>query len=674
MSEEATKLNKKSNQEEKEEEEHYTSKKHLSQHSEHIYLLPTVLMVVGIICYLITLTGCEGTQADCLKNFDQTKIKYFVMIMITGCIAFTLNYIILIYKKNNISIAVLQTVVILYLCFVHDTGSDLKNHGSYNRIFLALLMLICFILSNVVMLIYFLMRRKIFYTIIFLAVTIGALSAVIYVNLITQCKNWEKGLKDSVFDNSSDYCKIKKPRKCWMNLFSGVFDVSGIFGEDCTQIRMDSRSAFKRWTKIPEAKILGYPRIEKTRYFPECTLDEFQFRVLSGMIDMEDPKVSQSIKDRTEAVINFKKELPELTVKVARDDYVAKERLNTYEKRKDKLLSKNVIHFFIDSLSRDNFRRQLPKTKAFFERFYRNDASQAQIFQFFKYHGIASWTLANMVPIFFGVDFTYRKNPPPTHYNKYFKEAGFVTGQGHGYCGKEIFDLEPGNMEKFNFEFFDHEINPIYCDPNFSVPGHPFAILNGPYAMKRRCLYGKDTHTYIFDYVKSFWEQYEKEPKFFRLAFQDAHEGTGEVIKYMDDKIVDLFQFLESKGSLEDTIIVFHSDHGVNMPGFYTFVDAEDFQIEKSLPTFFLFLPQNVAQMYKDQLISKENMLVTPYDIHNTFLEIINAPSHAFNKIGGSLFGPINEKKRDCDTFNIRDPFCNCLGERDNPTPEEYYK
>jgi len=59
--------------------------------------------------------------------------------------------------------------------------------------------------------------------------------------------------------------------------------------------------------------------------------------------------------------------------------------------------------------------------------------------------------------------------------------------------------------------------------------------------MKRRCLYGKDTHTYIFDYVKSFWEKYYDEPKFFRLAFQDAHEGTGEVAQYMDDKIVNFF-------------------------------------------------------------------------------------------------------------------------------------
>jgi len=190
--------------------------------------------------------------------------------------------------------------------------------------------------------------------------------------------------------------------------------------------------------------------------------------------------------------------------------------------------------------------------------------------------------------------------------------------------------------------------------------------------MKRRCLYGKDTHTYIFDYGRSFWEKYPEEPKFFRLAFQDAHEGTGEVVQYMDDKIASYFEFLEEKGSLKDTAIIFHSDHGVNMPGFYTFVDAEDFQIEKTLPTFFMILPQDLAQKHKKELKKKENILVTPYDIHNTFLHIINAPRDAWNKAGGSLFENINPKKRDCDTFRIRDPFCQCLGERDNPEPEDY--
>lgn len=517
------------------------------------------------------------------------------------------------------------------------------------------------------------MSRRLILTVVPLAIMLCLSYFIINYKLEASCRDWDKGLGDIRIDNSSNYCPIKTPKKCWMNLMSGVFDISGFFGEDCTQIRMDSQEQLSRWTNVPDANVLGFPRVEKYRFYPDCTLDEFQYRVLSNMIDMEDPKVSEDVKANTEAIIDFRKKPPELTVRAVRKDKLAKSRNEIYGKKKENLMAKNVIHFFIDSLSRDNFRRKLPKTKAFFEKYFVKDPNydsenekEAEVFQFLKYHGLASWTLANMVPVFFGVDFTYKKSPSPVNYNHYFKRAGYITGQGHGYCGRDILDIEDGNLEKFTWSPFDHEINPIFCDPNFSVPGNPYAILNGTFSMKRRCLYGKDTHSYIFDYAKSFWDAYPNEPKFFRLAFQDAHEGTGEVVQYMDDKIISYLEFLEKKESLKDTIIVFHSDHGVNMPGFYTFVDAEDFQIEKSLPTFFLLLPKDIANKHHKELKAKENIMITPYDMHNTFLHIINAPLEARNNLGGSLFENIDHKKRDCDKFNVRDPFCNCLGERDN--------
>ncbi len=69
--------------------------------------------------------------------------------------------------------------------------------------------------------------------------------------------------------------------------------------------------------------------------------------------------------------------------------------------------------------------------------------------------------------------------------------------------------------------------------------------------MKRRCLYGKDSSWYVFDYGKNFLEAYSDSHKHLRPAFLDAHEGTGEVVKHMDDKLVDFFEFLESEESLK---------------------------------------------------------------------------------------------------------------------------
>jgi hypothetical protein len=438
-------------------------------------------------------------------------------------------------------------------------------------------------------------------------------------------------------------------------------------GENCEQIRMDSREQLIRWTRTPRARIIGYPRVEKWRFFPDSTLNEFQFRVLGNIIDMEDPRVPKQLKDKTEITIEFNKEQPEMKLRVVRDEAIVERRTKIRNSFKSTpFVTKNVIHLFIDSLSRDNFRRKLPKTKLWLERFYNKQNTQARVYQFFKYHAIASWTFINMVPVTFGVDGSHQGNP--VHSVRYYKEKGFVTGQGHNYCGREFYDLEPGNVEKFQFESFDHEANLLGCDPNYSVPGHPFAIFNGPYGMKRRCLYGKDTSWYVFDYGKKFWKSYKDQPKYLRLAFLDAHEGTGEVVKYMDDKIVDFLDFLEAEGSLADTSILIQSDHGVNMPGFYTFVDAQDFWIEKTLPALFLITPQTVAKEYDQILKDKENLLLSPYDIHNTFLHLSGAPKMAYNKIGKSLFSPNSEterEERNCDKFRVVDPYCQCVGERE---------
>lgn len=466
-------------------------------------------------------------------------------------------------------------------------------------------------------------------------------------------------------DNSLPGCKVKEPYYCWMNFMDNVFDVSGWMGETCEQIRMDSREQLIRWTRVPRATVVGYPRVERWRFFPDSTLNEFQFRVLAGMIDMEDPRVDPRIKDRTEVIIDFKKEFPEMSVRVKKDEQLVEKRQKMRKAAKNsKFITKNVIHLFIDSLSRDNFRRKMPKSFARLNSYFNNKNSPARTYQFFKYHALASWTFANMVPTGFGVDSGFQGNA--IHSNKYFKEKGFILGQSHNYCQREFYDLEPGNVEKFVWDGFDHDANLLGCDPNYSVPGHPFAILNGSYGMKRRCMYGKDTSWYVFDYGKKFWKAYIDEPKYLRLAFIDAHEGTGEVVKYMDEKFIDFFDFLETEGSLNDTTIVFQSDHGVNMPGFYTFVDAEDFWIEKTLPSLYLIVPQHVANEYDEVLKAKENLMLSPFDVHNTLLHLSGAPKMAYNKIGESFFNHADDfEERTCDRFKVLDPYCQCVGQRD---------
>lgn len=628
-----------------------------------------IIVLLATICYLISLTGCpHDSQAECLKNFNQEKIFQFAMVLLSSAFLYTLIFNLFIYNKISYWIPIYTTVIIWYLCFVYDTGIDLKSHGYYNRFLLFVLTLVCFIFQNIIVVIILAIRKvgKI-KGLIGLVILTLILGATLHYKLVASCGKWRKGLLDTEIDNTLPGCQIKEPKYCWMNLMDNVFDISGWLGENCEQIRMDSREQLIRWTRTPSAKVVGFPRVERWRFFPDSTLNEFQFRVLGSMIDMEDPRVPRQIKDRTEVTVDFRKPHPEMNIRISRDEQLVAKRTQIRNSFKNtNFLAKNVIHLFVDSLSRDNFRRKLPKSKEWLERFYNKDTTDAKVYQFLKYHAIASWTYINMVPTTFGVDGSFQGSP--IHNVKYYKEKGFITGQVHNYCGREFYDIEPGNIDKFQFEAFDHEGNLLGCDPNYLVPGHPFAILNGPYGMKRRCLYGRDTSYYAFDYGKKFWKSYADQPKYLRVANLDAHEGTGEVVKYLDDKMVDFLDFLEAEGSLKDTIIILQSDHGMNMPGFYTFVDAEDYMIEKALPALFMIIPQTLSKNYDEIIKDKENLMLSPYDIHNTFLHLAGAPKMAFNKIGKSFFVKTEENERQertCDKFRVVDPYCQCVGERE---------
>ncbi len=60
-------------------------------------------------------------------DFDQTKIKYFVLNFLIRAFFYILNYVILIHIRTNLNETIFQTIIKCYLCFVHDAGSNLKK-------------------------------------------------------------------------------------------------------------------------------------------------------------------------------------------------------------------------------------------------------------------------------------------------------------------------------------------------------------------------------------------------------------------------------------------------------------------------------------------------------------------------------------------------------------------
>jgi len=59
------------------------------------------------------------------------------------------------------------------------------------------------------------------------------------------------------------------------------------------------------------------------------------------------------------------------------------------------------------------------------------------------------------------------------------------------------------------------------------------------------------------------------------LYFMDSHESTGEVIKTVDEPLFNLLNNLKNDRLLEDTTIIFFSDHGLHMHGIFYMLNIE---------------------------------------------------------------------------------------------------
>ena len=217
----------------------------------------------------------------------------------------------------------------------------------------------------------------------------------------------------------------------------------------------------------------------------------------------------------------------------------------------------------------------------------------------------------------------------------------------------------------------------MFCDPNYSSEDSPYPIFSGPYGILRKCLYGKDTFKYLLEYGNKFWEAYPDNKKFLRIMFQDGHEPTGQVVKYLDEYLYDFLENLYQKKKLENTAIFLLSDHGnsyFNYVYYYIF-KSDDSLIERSYASLFIILPfdkkinNKINEEYYNNIYNNQQILISPYDIHNTLIHIALGNNTLNNRdlhsnYGNSLLSSFDGKSRNCKMWSIVDGECLCKNKK----------
>ena len=633
--------------------------KNFAKHKLWIY----ILFFLVYLLYFLSLEKCYEGEAKCTTKFDWILRK--IIEEVISCLIMSLIIQFMIFKKIS-KLHLIHFISIFVIIYQYDYGKNFDSHGYYNFIFYFIAVgLSTFILFPFDLIVFFSKDKT---RIILLIGYLCFFLFIIYILLFqtAKCSNWTKGLNETYidYDDTKYGCEIVIPNTCAYKIMSPFQDNTKIQRKNCTLLnnkKMKQNLLLKSKSNYinTNSSCIGYPLTNKD---PICFLDIvnrgsgfINNYVEENLVDMENKEILDNyFKEKIpEVYIDFKNnDLGKIIIDVKYNETLSKER-KLLEKNANPY-SDNILYLFIDSVSRANALRQLKKTTKFVEKFmsYKRDnendpRGNFHSFQFFKYHAFCGYTTINYPFLIFGQQ---AENSNKIMITKFLREKGFITSNAHDACRID-------NTRSFhnytNEELFDHQF--VICDPN-----------NGDINSNTiRCLYNKQNFEHMIDYSEQFWRKYSKNRKFSLISSNYGHEGTLNVIKYIDNYIADFLNRLYNDNLLKDSSIILISDHGVGMPSIYYLFDF--YNIEIHLPALFLIINDRKNVTYEEQykhMHDNQQTLITPLDVYNTLGNIIYGEQYTDvknktlendtlkNQLGISLFDFINPKERQPNKFN----------------------
>lgn len=159
----------------------------------------------------------------------------------------------------------------------------------------------------------------------------------------------------------------------------------------------------------------------------------------------------------------------------------------------------------------------------------------------------------------------------------------------------------------------------------------------------------KESFRYQFDFWADFARSYQNKPKFSMTWNTHLNHDDINQLHRMDEYFSNLFVKLHS--SLKDSYLVIMGDHG---PRYGDFRVTHVGHREDNNPGLIISVPENTDSEIISNLESNTNKLITGFDLHATFLNLLNISEG--NGRGRSLLSSI--AVRTCDELQIPPYFC----------------
>ena len=647
-----------------------------------------ILYIFGVFFYLLSLKHINGIGMRCFSRKGVQCLFMIAKLILCSSLFFSISIFLTLLKNNKI-IRLINILFIYILLILLDHNNGIIKHGLYNFIGLIVMTIILFFIQGFIYLLFILFKRNNYLSLIVIFSSLFIIQNTIkkFKSTHFSCVDWDRGLNDTYINNSKIYpCKINipQPHSCYLSDIGQYFDFSLKYRPTCLDSKLISYGQSKflkyyknkfNYSKISANNHFGFPITNIEEYNPHYFGTIYkpgkkkfytivnQNIILMDLYNKNKTKYYPNIP-RPEIEVIFKGKQGKIRINVLKNKTLIKERKTKINEKN--IMYKNILIFFLDTVSRNHFLRKFPKTMKFLNDFSKYETNPSKknmtVFQFFKYNSLNSFTDPNLKAIYYGGKLLGKG----THFGIYFKENGYITGRVNSYCGKEAI---MGNKESsFIHHIFDHEGLSLGCMKPFY--DGPFHILLA--SLVKKCLFGKDLNEYAFEYLESFWKAYIDQNKMFLYQTLDGHEPTGQVIGYLDNILYAYLSKFYKKGYLKKTAIIIFSDHGQHLNGPLYLFNSQDFYYERTLPGLFLILP-NDEKLYKNNLYenikSNQQTFITGFDIYNTLIHLafgenMQKVNKYKVKYGESLFKKINYTNRYCESeifeSQIPNHICNC--------------
>ncbi|XP_030370920.1 uncharacterized protein LOC115621412 isoform X2 [Scaptodrosophila lebanonensis] len=345
------------------------------------------------------------------------------------------------------------------------------------------------------------------------------------------------------------------------------------------------------------------------------------------------------------------------TTRVLQQDafaFVHQPRNNKPEKSK----KPSVLLWGIDSLSRINFQRTMPLTYKYLR--------EQLWFELQGYSKIGVNTYPNLMALLTG----YNNSLSTKCYKskifdsldtchliwKDYKQEGFVTAYAEDWAKFATFNHPQKGFLKPPTDYY---LRPFVMAIEKTLKSETKSGI--PYCLGRR-----HYAEYIYDYAIDFTKIFKSQPSFGLFWTNSFSHNSFSLPSSMDKRTVEYMRTLEKNGIMENSIILFFSDHGMR---FGPLRKLKSGFLEERMPNMYIWLPKWFRKQYASfarALELNRNRLTSNYDIYATLQHILKLNTSAADlpRADGcpdchSIFFEMPEN-RTCSDAGISEHWCTC--------------